>query len=549
MEFEMDHMPCAGIINKKEALRPFLATDSIQLIFNAAFQIVKNISSIILINGVLLVMSSYPSTALSDIDDRRFYRVLNDFYNHGYLYTSWYPTVAGAGLDACNQVADFTADATGSGPYECSYAGDPYPAFYQCSCINNDGTEFLWGPWVAKTIQCNPGRMIHDLDNTTGTNNEICMPIPDSNGDLGIDDTSFDKDCSAGPLMSGNPVQLTSGNKHQQETDIKIAGISNIKFTRIYNNQSNILNSGNVGHGWRHNYESRIIGFDDENIYMLRQNGNSYLLNGSAMNGEYGRRGTVLKKMNDFWIYSKGDGEKEYYDNFGYLNKVVRIGGVEIDLFYDEERRLIEVKDSFDKGITFQYENPTSNKIVSISDSNGAIYKYSYDIAGRLIAVIFPDATTESDADNPVRVYHYEDINDPNALTGITDGNGIRYATWTYDDQGRAISSEHAGGADRTDLTYNADGATTVTNPMGKQTTYHYQTINGAKRVTQVEGHPSANCQGANKAYTYNSYGFIETKTDWNGITTTYTRDSAGREINRTEATGTPQARVIPNVA
>jgi YD repeat-containing protein len=31
-------------------------------------------------------------------------------------------------------------------------------------------------------------------------------------------------------------------------------------------------------------------------------------------------------------------------------------------------------------------------------------------------------------------------------LTGITDENGNRFATWAYDSQNRAILSEHAGG-------------------------------------------------------------------------------------------------------
>ena len=36
----------------------------------------------------------------------------------------------------------------------------------------------------------------------------------------------------------------------------------------------------------------------------------------------------------------------------------------------------------------------------------------------------------------------------PFALTGIIDENGGRYATWTYDPGGRALSSQHGAGAD-----------------------------------------------------------------------------------------------------
>ncbi len=52
-------------------------------------------------------------------------------------------------------------------------------------------------------------------------------------------------------------------------------------------------------------------------------------------------------------------------------------------------------------------------------------------------------------AGGPTTTYHYEDITDKFALTGITDERGIRYATYGYDASQRAISTEQAGGIDR----------------------------------------------------------------------------------------------------
>ncbi len=86
----------------------------------------------------------------------------------------------------------------------------------------------------------------------------------------------------------------------------------------------------------------------------------------------------------------------------------------------------------------------------------------------------------------------------------------------------------------------------TVTNPLGKQTTYHFTTIHGVRKVTQVEGHPTASCEGANRSYSYDANGNIASKTDWNGVTTNYTYDmSRNLELTRTEAVGTPQERTI----
>lgn len=147
--------------------------------------------------------------------------------------------------------------------------------------------------------------------------------------------------------------------------------------------------------------------------------------------------------------------------------------------------------------------------------------------------------------DNTSKTYHYENTNFPHHLTGITDENGIRFATWEYDSEGRAISSEHAFSVEKETLDFSTPDQVTVTNPLGKQTTYHFTTLHGVKKVTQVEGHASNNCAAANQAYTYDANGYMASATDWEGNVTTYTHDARGLEVSRTEASGTPQERTI----
>lgn len=177
------------------------------------------------------------------------------------------------------------------------------------------------------------------------------------------------------------------------------------------------------------------------------------------------------------------------------------------------------------------------------SDPDGNQYTYNYDNNGNLTSVSYPNG-------GGTRTYHYEDSSFPNGLTGITDENGGRFATWSYDSVGRAINSEHNDGAENITIDYtyldnSTDPRSTVTNALGKQTTYHFITLNGVRKVTQVEGHASSNCVAANKAYTYFTDGTVQSKTDWEGNTTVYTRDVKGRELDRTEASGTPEQREI----
>jgi YD repeat-containing protein len=66
------------------------------------------------------------------------------------------------------------------------------------------------------------------------------------------------------------------------------------------------------------------------------------------------------------------------------------------------------------------------------------------------------------------------------------------------------------------------------------------------RKVAKVEGHPTSSCEGANKSYSYDANGNVISRTDWNGVTTTYTYDmDRNLELSRTEAAGTPQERTI----
>ncbi|MEW8057605.1 MAG: RHS repeat domain-containing protein, partial [Candidatus Thiodiazotropha sp.] len=61
-----------------------------------------------------------------------------------------------------------------------------------------------------------------------------------------------------------------------------------------------------------------------------------------------------------------------------------------------------------------------------------------------------------------------------------------------------------------------------------------------------IEGDRCTTCSsGGTQAYTYDTNGFVASKTDWEGNITTYTRDAQGRELSRTEASGTPNARTV----
>ncbi len=243
------------------------------------------------------------------------------------------------------------------------------------------------------------------------------------------------------------------------------------------------------------------------------------------------------------WRYTTLDQQLEHYDTSGRLMSVTDKFGLSHNYNYSPSTVTVTHSGS---GEQLVYSLDSTGRIDSFTTPDGDNCRLSYDVNDNLTGITYPDG-------GGTRIYHYENGSFPNLLTGITDANGNRFASWSYDSAHRAISSTHHNGPDdidrhTVDYTYlndTTDPRSTVTNPLGKKTTYHFTTIHGVRKVTQVKGHPSSNCAAANKNYSYDNNGFLASKTDWKGNTTTYVRSNKGQELSRTEAVGTPQERTI----
>ncbi|AQQ69428.1 hypothetical protein Mag101_06640 [Microbulbifer agarilyticus] len=170
-------------------------------------------------------------------------------------------------------------------------------------------------------------------------------------------------------------------------------------------------------------------------------------------------------------------------------------------------------------------------------------YEYTTS-SSNLVSYVFSD-------DEPIFEYRYENSKYPTALTEIRDGGGILLESYTYNSAGLVVSSELAGGAERVEVDYSIVGgyvdSATIRNALGRTSTYKFDAVgvNNSSVIVKVSGHESANCAAANMAYSYDANGFIASETDWEGNVTAYSRDSLGRELSRTEAYGTPEARTI----
>jgi YD repeat-containing protein len=242
-----------------------------------------------------------------------------------------------------------------------------------------------------------------------------------------------------------------------------------------------------------------------------------------------------LKRVGSDWVFTDAGGNTEYYGTDGLIIRLTDMRGKSLFFTYDDNNRLSVISDQFGHRLEFSYD--ALGNLVSVMGPEGLV-EYDYDVNNNLTTVTYPGGSSKT--------YLYEDPDFPHHLTGITNEKSERFATWKYDDQGRVVISEHAGGADHVAFTYNADHTTTVSDNLGAQRTYHFLLIKGQMKVAEVTGDRCVSCAGGDiQQRIFDSNGFLASTTDWNGNTTTYVRDEWGKELSRTEAAGTPDARII----
>ncbi len=362
---------------------------------------------------------------------------------------------------------------------------------------------------IAEPI-CSEGK---ELDKT----GEICVKIDSKN--MG---TPPEESCV------GNPINVAIGNKFQYETDYSSNTVNGLSFSRYYNSIDGV---------WRHNYSS-LIRFYNGKISLVEADGRESLftLQGEIAIPERQNESATMAKKDNYWIYTSPEGQRSSFD---------ATSGRLVEQFSPQRGRFIlsynsgYVKVTDQKGQSLSFSEDVSHQPLTFNAADLNI-KYNYNANKSLIQVV-----RSRGKQTEARNFHYEDARNTSLLTGITDERGVRFATWTYDTKGRAISSEHAGGAGRTQIAYNDDGSSIVTNELGKQTTYKYVEIDGVKRLSELVGEPSPNCPASNSKYSYDENGRLRYRVDAKGLVTTYEYNSQGLESKRIEAAGTPEQRII----
>ncbi len=338
-----------------------------------------------------------------------------------------------------------------------------------------------------------------------------------------------------------HPVMPGTGTKVLTERDD--GGTSELPIVRSY--QSNVLFGAASGTGqWTFNWQRRLDPSMSLSMYYpstraLREDGSVLIFRKGpagwtavgtkdSVEPTYDANGNITE-----WKYVvASSGIVERYDAAGKLVKVEERNGRSTVLTYDAKNLLSQVKAASGRSLAFSRD--PQGRVSSITAPDGAITQYAYNANGMLTTVTWPDNTT--------RQYVYEDTRFPTALTGVIDEAGVRYATYAYDDQGRAITSELTAGADRYQFQYQANGQTTVLTPDGGSSVYSFLKQNGVLLPTGVSA-PCPLCGSTSQSTDYDPSGNATRRVGYDGSATTYTYDAQGRETQRVEAAGTSNAR------
>jgi RHS repeat-associated protein len=334
-------------------------------------------------------------------------------------------------------------------------------------------------------------------------------------------------DLNQSPPSEGNPCFPTNGNKAAHERGFEYGRISlqlhynSLRQTRPYSyidrNWSHSF-AKRILTDWsapQHIFVYDINGalpsstgfvtFQDEmgliENYKRKSDGSAQFYSTSTV----GRVLAFLPRQGDlapFWEMDYPDGTIEIYDVAGRLTKVIHpdsprdtlvlsylgapllspyVEGSDVAHLDESFWRLNQISDGTGRSVSFQYTSDSFMWLTKITADNGAtaLLTLGYDTDHRLTSLTY--------ADNKVRTFVYNEA--PNTflvynaqtnsyvsgpipsgikgywLTGIVDERNRRYATYQYDDWGRAIASWHGTATDNAGgvrIIYASDSSSTV---------------------------------------------------------------------------------------
>src|SRR5574337_362734 len=369
------------------------------------------------------------------------------------------------------------------------------------------------------------------------------------------------------PAFAGKPISLFSGMETFSPTiDLAVGKLYPVQVTRNYNSKTSY--DSPLGYGWAINYDKRLYTYADGSVTVRRECGGKRRFTWSVAGyiGQTGDTGILVQNADGSYTYADKYGEKETYDPQGRLLSMSDAAGNSLVFTYraatrdfiwgllpfnmDQSTSLIVAKDYHLSKIeekdasgnltgvwvALQYDAATG-RLTGLSDSIGRTVSYGHDNIGNLTSVSGPNTNS---------TYGYTDATNKHLLTSIDEGNGA-YVN-SYDTQRRVTKQTH--GTGEIDFTYTIPRQKTTTttlikdsagNLLNTQTrTVEFDTNGRPVKVTDTFGNTTTYVRDSNAWVLSQAYTDISTGVT---VTTSFTYDSKGNMLTKTEAQGTAQQK------
>lgn len=378
--------------------------------------------------------------------------------------------------------------------------------------------------------------------------------------------------------MRGDQIDIATGNKIDRQLDFTTGGELPLYLERRYN--LNWTEQGLFGFVWVSNFDYYLkfllpqlpmtlpcdpspgsvpcadtSGFTK--VALIRPDGRKIVLQ-QVSDGVFHQTmgydvvdGHVVEKFGGYfrmarqadgnWLVTGENGQTELYTPSGFLARLTNEAGLSWNFAYGgiNGTQLQSVTHSSGRTITFVWNGIY---LKEVRDPAGNTYQYGYAAVGGVIPTVRAGLADVRYPDGMQISYRYGGASRPWGLVKKLY-NGADYASFTYDSLGNASGSEHAGGLDKYRFTYTAgDGGTTnvtETNPLGKVSTYAFK----GSRLQSVTRTASVSTPAEYKEITYDSNGYRDMVTDFNGNFTDYDYNEKGQLLRIVQGAGSPVAR------
>ncbi len=366
----------------------------------------------------------------------------------------------------------------------------------------------------------------------------------------------------------GNPIHPATGRKVQTERDWTFEGVD---FERFYSSTGSITQYAAAGLTptidtvWRHTFDVRLqpviangfvvaaVSWPDGRIQYFRSNGSAVLPtpdNNSRLQTTAG--GTIVRHADTAYRFS----------NSGNLVAMTTAAGLTFSMRYADGTLGSGGQAAVDSAGVLLPAPVPAGQLIEVVSSHGRRLRFDRDAAGRLTQIWPPGAVTPvryaygadenlsrvTYPDLSAREYVYNEpaftsgANLPKALTGVFNaGLGLgtqRFATYTYNSLGQAVSTEHAGGVYRYLLSAAGNGTSSnVQTPNGSIRTHWLANVGGVWRTAGQSQPGGSGCAASTSAQSYDGNGNTVSRDDFNGNRTCMTND-LGRNLETSRIEG-----------